>query len=234
MTYPTGWLRLALPLTATAALLAGLAAVPAHAQPAPWRASGNWRSYLEQPKSSDVKAVSATVLSGSVVNGRGLTAGGRGDTTLRVTPGSRPAIVLLDYGAEAEGTPYIDVDSYRGAGLSVSLAFSESRTYMRTPGSGMLAAAATAGDTSISVKPLSSGGPLTFAAGDTVTVGFPTEVNHIVSVSGSTLTLKAPLADAHPAGAAVTSSPGAVTGDSAFQPRDVPLAISATGGTTRD
>ena len=48
-----------------------------------------------------------------------------------------------------------------------------------------------------------------------------------MSVSGATLTLKAPLAQAHPAGAAVTSTPGAITGDSAFQPRSVSLAISS-------
>ena len=38
-----------------------------------------------------------------------------------------------------------------------------------------------------------------------------------------------PLTQAHPAGAAVTSAPGAVTGDSAFQPRDVSLSVTAEG-----
>jgi hypothetical protein len=146
-----------------------------------------------------------------------------------VTSASDPAIVLLDYGVEVEGTPYLDVASYSGASLSASLAFSESRHYLRTPGSGTLATAAAAGDTSITVSPPNPRSPLTFAPGDTVTIGSPTETDHIVSVSGGTLTLKTPLADAHPAGAAVTSTPGAVTGDSAFQPRDVPLAIGATG-----
>jgi hypothetical protein len=232
VTHRNGWLRLALPLTAAAALLAGLAATPAHAQQQRRPGSGGWQSYLEQPRSSDVKAVSATVLSGNVANARGLTADGRGDTTLTVTSSSGPATVLLDYGVETEGTPYLDVTSYSGTAPSVSLAFTEAKGYLRTPGSGTLAAAAAAGATSVSVKPGTSQSPLTFAAGDTVTIGSPTETDRIVSVSGATLSLKTPLADAHPAGAAVTSTPGAITGDSAFQPRQVAVPVTATGTLT--
>ena len=62
-----------------------------------------------------------------------------------------------------------------------------------------------------------------------MTVGSPAETDRIVSVSGAVITLKTPLADAHPAGAAVTSTPGAITGDSAFQPRAVSLTVSADG-----
>ena len=82
----------------------------------------------------------------------------------------------------------------------MSLAFTEAKTYLRTPGSSTLAAAAPAGATTVSVQPGTSRSPLTFAAGDTVTVGSPAETDRIVSVSGQ-LTLKTPLADAHPAGA---------------------------------
>ena len=94
---------------------------------------------------------------------------------------------------------------------------------MRTPGASTLAAATAAGATSVTVKPGTSQSPVTFADGDTVTIGSPAETDTITSVSGATLTLKAPLAEAHPAGAPVTSTPGAVTGDSAFQARDVSL-----------
>ncbi len=196
--------RLASPL-AVSALLAGLAVTPASAGPR--AGSGGWQSYLEQPATSNVGAVSATVLSGSVTNARGLTSDGHGDATLTVTSASDPATVLLDYGVEAEGTPYLDVISHSGASPAVSLAFTEAKTYLRTPGSSTLAAAAPAGTTTISVQPGTARSPLTFAAGDTVTVGSPAETDHITSVSGTTLTLKAPLADAHPAGATVTSTP---------------------------
>jgi hypothetical protein len=90
---------------------------------------------VEQPATSNVKAVSATVLSGSVANTRGLTSAGHGDITLTVTSANDPATVLLDYGVEVEGAPYLDVQSYSGPSPSVSLAFTEARTYLRTPGS---------------------------------------------------------------------------------------------------
>jgi Bacterial alpha-L-rhamnosidase C-terminal domain/Bacterial alpha-L-rhamnosidase 6 hairpin glycosidase domain len=222
-----GWRRRALLPTATlAALLSGLAVTPAHAGTGP----NNWRSYLKQPKSSDVKPVSATVLSGSVSNAKGLTPAGSGATTLAVEPGGKPATVLLDYGVEVEGSPYLNVKSYKGSNgtpLSVSLAFTEAKKYLRTPGSGTLAAASTAGATTITVQPPTPRTPLTFAPGDTITVGSPTETRHIVSVSGATLTLETPLARDHPAGAAVTSSPGAITGDSAFGPRSVSITVNA-------
>jgi len=218
--------RLASPL-AVSALLAGLAVTPASAGPR--AGSGGWQSYLEQPATSNVGAVSATVLSGSVTNARGLTSDGHGDATLTVTSASDPATVLLDYGVEAEGTPYLDVISHSGASPAVSLAFTEAKTYLRTPGSSTLAAAAPAGTTTISVQPGTARSPLTFAAGDTVTVGSPAETDRIASVSGAVITLKTPLADAHPAGATVASTPGAITGDSAFQPRAVTLTVSADG-----
>ncbi len=150
-------------------------------------------------------------------------------TTLTVTSSDHPAAILLDYGEEVEGSPYINVKSYNTAGASpaVSLAFTEAKGYLRTPGSSTLAAAATAGATTITVQPGSPRSPLTFAAGDTVTVGSPSETDTIVSLSGVTLTLKTPLTQGHAAGATVTSTPGAITGDSAFQPRSVSLTVNA-------
>jgi alpha-L-rhamnosidase-like protein len=188
-----------------------------------------WQSYLEQPASSNVRPVAATVLSGNVSNAGGLTWRGGGATTLTVSTSDHPAVILLDYGEEVEGMPYLNLKSYRSAGASpaVSLAFTEAKGYLRTPGSSTLAAVAAAGATTLSVQPGTSRSPLTFAAGDIVTVGSPTESDHIVAVSGSTLTLKAPLTQDHPAGAAVTSTPGAITGDSAFQPRSVSLTVTS-------
>ena len=224
MRHRRGTLWAALPAAAAAALLAGLAA-PAQAAPA--HEPHGWQSYLEQPASSDVRPVSATVLSGTASSPRALTRDGHGHATLTVTPGDAPATVLLDYGTEVEGSPYVTVSSYAGTTPSLSLAFSESMTYLRTPGSSTLATAAAAGATSITVQPGSPFSPLTFAAGDTVSVGSPAETDTITAVSGTTLTLKAPLAAPQPAGAAVTSTPGAVTGDSAFQAREVSLPVTS-------
>ena len=222
---------LAVPLVTVTALATGLAAPAAHAYPSH---SPGWQSYLEQPSGSNVRPVSATVLSGSVANPRALTSDGHGTTSLTVTAGGPPAIVLLDYGVETEGTPYLSVKSASigGAAPAVSLEFSESLKYLRTPGSSTLAAAAAAGATSISVQPGTPRRPLTFASGDTVTVGSPAETGSIASVSGATLTLKKPLAGAHPAAAAVTSTPGAVTGDSAFQARSVSVPVPSASTLT--
>jgi len=169
------------------------------------------------------------VLSGSVSAARGLTGHGPGDTTLTMAPGGVPATVLLDYGVEVEGSPYVTVESSAGGGPApvLSLAFSESLAYLRAPGSGTLAAAVAAGDTSITVRQVRHG-RLTFAVGDTVTVGSPAEADTITAVTGTTLTLKVPLAGPHPAGAAVRSWPGAVTGDSALHaPRRVSLRVTS-------
>jgi len=133
-----GLARLASPLTISV-LLAGPAVVgTSPAQASPRAGSEGWQSYLEQPATSNVRALSVTVLSGSVTNARGLTSAGHGDTTLTVTSAGDPATVLLDYGVEVEGTPYLDVESYTGTAPVMSLAFTEAKTYLRAPGSGAI------------------------------------------------------------------------------------------------
>jgi hypothetical protein len=149
------------PAVTLAALLMSVSAAPAQASIAP----GGWRSYLEQPSGSIVRPVSATVLSGSVANARGLTAHGAGPTTLTVTSSDHPAVILLDYGEEVEGSPYVDVRSYRttGASPTVSLAFSEARGYLRTPGSSTIT-----GDSAFQPRSVS----LTVTADSMLTSGF--------------------------------------------------------------
>ena len=61
--------RAFVPTAILAALLTGVSAMSANAAAHPV----GWHSYLEQPKGSDVRPVSATVLSGDVSNARGLT-----------------------------------------------------------------------------------------------------------------------------------------------------------------
>src|SRR5437763_1772332 len=125
--------------------------------------SGGWRAYLGQPATSNVKAVSATVLSGSVSSARGLTSAGHGDATLTVTSASDPATVLLDYGVEVEGTPYLDIRSYSGTSPVASLAFTEAKTYLRAPGSGAIT-----GDSAFQPRAVS----LTVSADGTLSSGF--------------------------------------------------------------
>jgi hypothetical protein len=151
---------LATSLAAATALLAGAAAP--HAQ-AGSRDFHGWQSYLEQPRSSHVPPVSAAVLSGSVSNAGGLTADGHGDTTLTVTAGGAPATVVLDYGVEVEGTPYVKVESYTSdsGAPAVSLAFSESSRYLLTN-------AAVTGDSAFQARAVS----LPITATSVLTSGF--------------------------------------------------------------
>jgi hypothetical protein len=113
-----------------AALVAAIMAPDAHAA----AADTSWTAYLEQPASSDVKASAATTGAGTVSNAGALATGGSGSTTLTVASSSTPATVILDFGVEVEGTPYIDVQSHSGATAKpvVSLAVSETQTYLRT------------------------------------------------------------------------------------------------------
>ena len=79
MWHPRGRARVArlLAIPAAAALLGGLAVFGSGpAQASPRAGSGGWQSHLQQPTTSNVRAVSATVLSGSVTNARGLTSAG--------------------------------------------------------------------------------------------------------------------------------------------------------------
>ncbi|MGH3279285.1 MAG: alpha-L-rhamnosidase C-terminal domain-containing protein [Trebonia sp.] len=156
------WLTVPL-VTATAALAAGLAAPAAQAQPTQTQQrGGGWRSYLEQPANANVKPTSATAASGSVANARGLTARGHGDITLTVTAGGPPATVLLDYGVEVEGAPYVSVVSHPSGAPAVSLAFSESMTYLRN------AAGAVTGDSAFQARDVS----LPVASAGTLASGF--------------------------------------------------------------
>src|SRR5580704_7649682 len=108
--------RAFVPTAIFTALLIGVSAVPAQAG----AGRPGWQSYLEQPKSSNVTPVSATVLSGNVSNAWGLTSHRGGATTLTATSG-QPAVILLDYGEEVEGLPYLNVKSYSSGGTSPSV-----------------------------------------------------------------------------------------------------------------
>ncbi len=198
--------RFALPLACLAAAAFTVAAARPAAHPA---AHADWHSYVKAPGSGDPRAIAAKALSGNVHDPQGLVSPGTGRTTLTVAPGGAPATVLLDYGQEMVGIPFVGVKSYRNTGTSpaLQLTFSETRKYLFSPGSSTLATDAAATATAITVATQS-----TFAVGDTVKVG--DQMNKIAAISGTTLTLAHQLGLDEPAGTAVTSTPGALTGDS--------------------
>jgi hypothetical protein len=175
--------------------------------PAAQASTPDWRTYVHGPTTSNVQPVGATALSGHVRHASGLAGRGTKATTLTVTPGGAPATVLLDYGKEVLGRPYLDIKpSGTATTPAVQLTFSETRQYLFSPGSSTLATAAAAAGTTITVA-----GASTFAVGDTVRIG--SLANRIVAVSGTTLTLAHPLGSTASQGTAVTSTPGRLTGD---------------------
>jgi alpha-L-rhamnosidase len=121
-------------ITLTGFLTALLTAAPILVTPAGASTDREWISYLEQPAVSTVRPVAVTVMSGHVSGAVGLTAQAGGATTLTMQAGGPPATLLLDYGVEVEGTPYINVKSYSGGTPAITMAFSESKTYLYTRG----------------------------------------------------------------------------------------------------
>ncbi|MCO5995660.1 alpha-L-rhamnosidase C-terminal domain-containing protein [Actinoallomurus rhizosphaericola] len=87
------------------------------------------RGYVQGPDASNVRPVAVTVLSGDVTHASGLAGRGTKATTLTMAPGGAPATVLLDYGKEMVGTPYIDA-APSGTAPPLQLAFSETRKYL--------------------------------------------------------------------------------------------------------
>jgi hypothetical protein len=71
-----------------------------------WPDNPNWQSLVPGPASDDVKPLSVVRTHGNVTNAGALTGGG-GSTVLTVAPGGPSAIVVLDYGREVGGTPYL-------------------------------------------------------------------------------------------------------------------------------
>src|ERR1041384_7625195 len=80
---------------------AELAALPT------WPANPSWQSQVLGPSSDDVRPVRIVRTAGTVSNAGVLVGQGTGTASLRVTQGGAPAAIVLDFGKEVGGTPYI-------------------------------------------------------------------------------------------------------------------------------
>ncbi|AWS43727.1 alpha-L-rhamnosidase C-terminal domain-containing protein [Streptosporangium sp. 'caverna'] len=76
-----------------------------------WPANPNWQSLVPGPSSDDVRPVRIVRTQGSVTNAGVLAGQGTGSAVLTVAPGGQPAAVVLDFGKEVGGTPYVTVSS---------------------------------------------------------------------------------------------------------------------------
>jgi hypothetical protein len=132
-------------------------------------------------------------------------------TTLTTVAGGTPASVVLDFGKEIGGTPYIDVTAIEGA-PTLTLVTGEARQFLRTPAATTVAVAAATGTTEVtlaSAANLEVGNSITFGTGaDAQTrtiVGFDT--------TARTASFSPALAQDLVVGTAVSSSPGAPSSD---------------------
>ncbi len=115
-----------------------------------WPANADWQQYVPGPSSDDVKAVAITRAHGDVTNPEALLGGG-GTTTLTMEEGGPPAVIVLDYGQNHGGFPYLNVSSVSGS-PSVRISTSEALPFLNSSENTSLALDASAGDTNVKVE----------------------------------------------------------------------------------
>jgi hypothetical protein len=187
-------------------LATGLATSPATAA-AP---ANSWQSYVLGPASGQVKPVRAEGR-GTVSHPESLVQWRGKATTLTTTSGATPASVLLDFGKDIAGTPYLDVAKVTGT-ATLTLVTGEARQYLRRPASTTTTVAATAGGRQVTVASaanLETGNTITFGSG----TGAQTRTIAGFDVTAATIDLDRPLDQALAAGTAVTTAPGAPASD---------------------
>jgi hypothetical protein len=186
-------------------LATGIAAVPATAAGASTR---SWQSYVLGPDTAQVRPVRAESRSTATHPEALVRPHGR-TTRLTTTAGRTPASVLLDFGKDVAGTPYLDIAKVTGP-ATLNLVTGEARQYLRQPASTTLAAAVAAGVRQITVASAAN-----LETGNTITVGAQTRIIVAFDATAATVELDRPLAQDVPAGTAVTTSPGAPASDEA-------------------
>jgi hypothetical protein len=187
-------------------LTTGVLAAPTAATASP----RSWQPYVLGPKSDRVTAIRAEG-GGQVSHPEALVPGhGRKKTTLTTVAGTTPASVVLDFGRDVAGTPYLDVAAITG-NVTLSLVTGEARQFLRRPAATTAAAAAAVGANQVSVSSttgLETGNTITLGGTQTRTItGFDT--------TARTVGLDRPLDQAVTAGVTVTTSPGAPASDEA-------------------
>ncbi|MFE4684018.1 alpha-L-rhamnosidase C-terminal domain-containing protein [Streptomyces sp. NPDC056721] len=193
-------------LIATAVAFAVISGTPASAKPA---AADSWQQYVLGPSSAQVAPVSVTPR-GNVTNPNALVKNGK-TTTLTTVAGDTPASVLLDFGKDVAGTPYLDVTGLQGS-PSLSVVTSESLAAIRTPASTTAKTDAAIGASTVTLASTSR-----LEAGNSITFGTGADAQKRTidsfDTASATVTFRPALSAAVIAGTAVSSNPGAPTAD---------------------
>ena len=189
----------------TAVLLATLGSVAA-ASPGATASTVDWRSYVLGPPSPQVAPVDAESR-GDVSHLRTVVTGRGRATTLTTVAGGTPASVLLDFGKDVAGTPFLDVTAVGGA-PTLTLVTGEARQFLRRPAATTVAAAAAAGATQVTVAATAN-----LEVGNTITLGTETRTIVGFDATARTVSVSPALSADLPVGAAVSTSPGAPSSD---------------------
>jgi hypothetical protein len=116
---------------ATAITLAVSANPPiASAELPTWPANPNWQALVPAPSSGAVRPVSVVRTHGSVTNPGALTGQSSGSTTLTVPSGGSPAIVVVDFGKEVGGNPFVTVSAASATSATLGVATSEALPFL--------------------------------------------------------------------------------------------------------
>ena len=116
------------PVAPSVARATPLAALPI------WPANPNWQSLVLGPSSDEVRPVGVVRTVGSVSNAGALVGQGTGTASLTVPQGGAPAAIVLDFGKEVGGTPFIVVSSSTAASATVRISTSEALSFLTTTG----------------------------------------------------------------------------------------------------
>jgi hypothetical protein len=184
----------------------GLSAVPTATASA--TATPAWHSYVLGPSSAQVAPVGADSR-GAVANLDTLVRGKGKPTTLSTVAGSTPASVVLDFGKDIAGTPFLDLIALDGA-PTLTLVTGEARLFLRRPAATTLAAVAPAGATQVTVASAAN-----LEVGNTVTLATQTATITAFDPAARTVSFGPALTTDLPVGTAVTTSPGAPSSDEA-------------------
>lgn len=169
-----------------------------------WPANADWQGYVPGPSSDDVKAAAITRSHGNVTNPEALLGGG-GSTTMTMVAGGPPAVIVLDYGQEVGGYPYLNVSSVSG-GPSVRISTSEALPFLNANQTSSLARDAAAGATNVkvaSVAPFYTGTPITIDSGAAAEIRNITNVG-TAAAPNTSLVLPAAAGDSNVSVASVT------------------------------
>ncbi len=102
-----------------------------------WPANPNWQSLVPAPSSGNVRPVGVVRTHGSVTNPGALTGQSGGSTVLTVPSGGSPAIVVVDFGKEVGGNPYVAVSAASATSATLGVATSEALPFLTRAATGL-------------------------------------------------------------------------------------------------